>query len=103
MRREGAANSLRIQRDQLLRTLPDRRKTAGRPRPVAPDAGRLATDAGRARVAYNQKMLKRLLLAFFLALPAFCQPANLDDYILHAMQTFEVPGVGVAVVKDGQV
>jgi CubicO group peptidase (beta-lactamase class C family) len=51
-------------------------------------------------------MLKQLLLALFLALPAFCQPAalgDLDDYILHAMQTFDVPGVGVAVVKDGEV
>jgi hypothetical protein len=49
-------------------------------------------------------MLKRWLLALFLALPAFSQPAaqgDLDDYILRAMKTFDVPGVGVAVVKDG--
>jgi CubicO group peptidase (beta-lactamase class C family) len=48
-------------------------------------------------------MLSRSLLALLLALPAFCQPADLDDYILHAMKTFAVPGVGVAVVKDGAV
>lgn len=48
-------------------------------------------------------MLKRSLLALFLALPAFCQTADLDDYILQAMKTFNVPGVGVAVVKDGAV
>jgi len=47
----------------------------------------------------------RPLLALCLALPAFCQPAalgDLDDYIRRAMQTFDVPGVAVAVVKDGQ-
>jgi CubicO group peptidase (beta-lactamase class C family) len=48
-------------------------------------------------------MLKRSLLALFLALPAFSQPADLDNYILQAMKAFNVPGVGVAVVKDGQV
>ena len=50
--------------------------------------------------------MQRLLLALFLAFPAFCQPAalaDLDDYIQRAMKTFDVPGVAVAVVKDGQV
>jgi CubicO group peptidase (beta-lactamase class C family) len=49
--------------------------------------------------------MQRFLLIFFLSIPAFCQPAalgDLDDYIPHAMQTFEVPGVGVAVVKDSE-
>ena len=51
-------------------------------------------------------VMQRLLLALSLTLPAFCQPAalaDLDDYILRAMKTFDVPGVGVAVVKDGEV
>jgi CubicO group peptidase (beta-lactamase class C family) len=50
--------------------------------------------------------MQRFLIAFLAALPAFCQPsalADLDDYILRAMKTFDVPGVGVAVVKDGEV
>lgn len=48
----------------------------------------------------------RLLLAFFLSFPVFSQPAalaDIDGYIERAMQTFDVPGVAVAVVKDGQV
>jgi hypothetical protein len=29
--------------------------------------------------------------------------AGLDDYIAHAMTTFQVPGIAVAIVKDGKV
>jgi CubicO group peptidase (beta-lactamase class C family) len=50
--------------------------------------------------------MQRLLIALFLALPTFCQPValgDLDDYIQRAMKTFDVPGVAVAIVKDGQV
>jgi CubicO group peptidase (beta-lactamase class C family) len=47
--------------------------------------------------------MKQFVLALFLAFPAFCQPPDLDDYIQQAMKTFDVPGVGVAVVKDGAV
>jgi len=50
--------------------------------------------------------MQKLLLALLLALPAFSQPAalrDLDEYIQRAMKTFDVPGVAVAVVKDGQV
>jgi CubicO group peptidase (beta-lactamase class C family) len=53
-----------------------------------------------------QRNILGFLLALFLAVPAFCQPAalgDLDDYIQRAMTTFDVPGVAVAVVKDGQV
>lgn len=53
-----------------------------------------------------QRNIFGFLLALFLALPAFCQPAALGDidaYIQRAMQTFDVPGVAVAVVKGGQV
>src|ERR1039457_7561388 len=50
-------------------------------------------------------VMQRLLLALYLSPPAFCQPAalaDLDDYILRAMKTFDVPGVGVAVLNDGE-
>ncbi|MBN2355584.1 serine hydrolase [candidate division KSB1 bacterium] len=30
-------------------------------------------------------------------------PKKLDDYVLRVMKTFQVPGVGLAVVKDGQI
>ena len=30
-------------------------------------------------------------------------PADLDEYVKHSMQTFEVPGMSVAIVKDGKV
>src|SRR5580704_4793636 len=52
-----------------------------------------------------QRNIFRFLLALFLALPLFSQPAalgDLDDYIQRAMRTFDVPGVAVAIVKDGQ-
>jgi CubicO group peptidase (beta-lactamase class C family) len=44
------------------------------------------------------------VLFFPLALPAFAQslPRDLDAYVVRAMQTFEVPGLAVAVVKDGR-
>ena len=42
LRREGPAHPLRIERDELLRSLPDRRQTSRRPRPLAPAASGLA-------------------------------------------------------------
>ncbi len=30
-------------------------------------------------------------------------PADLDEYVVHAMKTFEVPGMALAIVKDGKV
>lgn len=52
--------------------------------------------------------LYAILLAFLLsALPLPAQPqappADLDDYVLRSMKTFEVPGMAVAIVKDGRV
>src|SRR5262245_4354319 len=39
--------------------------------------------------------------------PAYAQsaaiPADLDAYISRVLQTFEVPGIGLAIVKDGKV
>ena len=45
VRRKNSAHSLRRQRNELLRALPDRRQSARRPRPVPPTADR----TGRAR------------------------------------------------------
>src|SRR5690349_17481193 len=45
-----------------------------------------------------------LVLAFCSLTGAQVEPlAGLDDYISRAMTTFQVPGVAVAVVKDGKV
>ena len=40
------------------------------------------------------------------ALPAMAQnapPADLDSYVAKVLKTFEVPGLSVAIVKDGKV
>jgi len=42
----------------------------------------------------------------FLALPLLAQqapPADLDEYVARSMRTFDVPGMAVAIVKDGKV
>ena len=47
-----------------------------------------------------------ILAALFLAAAAAAQttpPADLDAYVARAMKTFEVPGVAVAIVKDGKI
>src|SRR5208282_524757 len=49
VRRKNPAHSLRQQRNQLLRALPNRRKSSCRPQPLAPAALRLATHPGRTR------------------------------------------------------
>jgi len=46
-----------------------------------------------------------LVLLLAIAATSFAQPAplsDLDAYALQALKTFEVPGIGVAVVKDGE-
>src|SRR5712691_8669200 len=46
------------------------------------------------------------LLALLCAHPAAAQsgpPADLDEYVARAMKTFGVPGLSVAIVKDGKV
>jgi CubicO group peptidase (beta-lactamase class C family) len=45
-------------------------------------------------------------LALTIALPAQAPPAappDLDAWVARAMKTFDVPGIGLAIVKDGQV
>lgn len=45
------------------------------------------------------------LASMFWAASVFAQagpPADLDEYVAHSMKTFNVPGISVAVVKDGK-
>jgi len=42
-----------------------------------------------------------LSAGLFAAAPA--APPGLDDYVARVMETFKVPGIGLAIVKDGQV
>ncbi len=51
LRRKNSANSLRGQRNELLRGLPDRWKSSGGPRPVAPVGIGLAAHSRRTRSA----------------------------------------------------
>src|ERR1700749_4261832 len=44
-----------------------------------------------------------LLLTVLPALAQNAPPADLDAYVARAMQTYEVPGIAVAIVKDGKV
>ena len=46
-----------------------------------------------------------LLCVAFAAISVQAQapPADLDDYVARTMKTFEVPGVSIAIVKDGKV
>jgi CubicO group peptidase (beta-lactamase class C family) len=48
-----------------------------------------------------------LLALFLVALPSEAQqpapPADLDDYVARSLKTFEVPGMAVAIIKDGKV
>jgi CubicO group peptidase (beta-lactamase class C family) len=53
------------------------------------------------------KFLRLLIVLFVLmsaeVLQAQQAPADLDAYVTRAMKTFEVPGISVAIVKDGKV
>jgi CubicO group peptidase (beta-lactamase class C family) len=52
------------------------------------------------------KRLSELLIAWLVALPLPGQtgpPPDLDGYVFRSMQTFEVPGLSIAIVKDGRV
>src|SRR5258707_14635002 len=57
----------------------------------------------------NQQRLSRfccLILIVFCAASMQAQngpPADLDSYVARAMKTFGVPGLSVAIVKDGKV
>lgn len=35
--------------------------------------------------------------------PSPAAPADLDEYVARSMKTFDVPGMGVAIVKDGKI
>jgi len=50
--------------------------------------------------------LTQICFVVFLAAPATTQtspPADLDGYVARSMKTFDVPGLSVAIVKDGKV
>jgi CubicO group peptidase (beta-lactamase class C family) len=57
----------------------------------------------------NKSRVHRLLFAilfFFYGSSLFAQsgpPADLDAYVVRDMKTFEVPGIAIAIVKDGKV
>jgi CubicO group peptidase (beta-lactamase class C family) len=44
-----------------------------------------------------------LVLVLTLAGAATAQPPDLDRWVARAMQTFDVPGIGLAIVQDDQV
>jgi CubicO group peptidase (beta-lactamase class C family) len=44
-----------------------------------------------------------LIIVVVSASPASAQPPDLDQWVARALQTFEVPGVALAIVKDDQV
>src|SRR3954451_5163697 len=43
-----------------------------------------------------------VILSLVTALVAVAQPVDLDAWVTRTMQTFEVPGIAVAIVKDGR-
>jgi CubicO group peptidase (beta-lactamase class C family) len=52
------------------------------------------------------RQIALLVSLLLVALPLLAQqapPADLDEYVARSMKTFEVPGMAVAVVKDGKV
>jgi CubicO group peptidase (beta-lactamase class C family) len=55
----------------------------------------------RSRIARYFSLVLTLLFASTV-LPQSGPPANLDAYVARAMKTFDVPGIAVAIVKDGK-
>jgi CubicO group peptidase (beta-lactamase class C family) len=51
------------------------------------------------------RLLSLLLIGFYAASVQAQNgpPADLDSYVARVMKTFEVPGLSVAIVKDGKV
>ena len=48
----------------------------------------------------RRRFLPCLVLVFALSGVASAQPPDLDRWVARAMQTFEVPGIGLTIVKD---
>ncbi|HYA62543.1 MAG TPA: serine hydrolase domain-containing protein [Candidatus Sulfotelmatobacter sp.] len=47
-----------------------------------------------------------VVVLLLIAIPVMAQqspPADLDEYVARAMKTYEVPGIAVAIVRDGKV
>jgi CubicO group peptidase (beta-lactamase class C family) len=56
----------------------------------------------------SKLVCSRLMAAIFIASAALlvaqaAPPADLDSYVANSMRTFEVPGMAVAIVKDGKI
>jgi len=52
------------------------------------------------------KSIRSILIIVLLSVLSFAQnrlPENLNTYVARVMETFEVPGISLAIVKDGQV
>ncbi len=56
------------------------------------------------RTSFRCAFVVYLALAFGTSTPAqTASPADLDAYVANSMKTFEVPGMAVAIVKDGKI
>src|SRR6185369_1917309 len=54
-------------------------------------------------ISYRRYLFPLILLLLSSAVLAQSLPPDLDNYVERTMKTFEVPGIAVAVVKDGKV
>jgi CubicO group peptidase (beta-lactamase class C family) len=64
---------------------------------------KLAPDLGDSTM--RMRMWLQIVVLVIVASPTLAQklPADLDEYVARSMKTFEVPGMAVAIVKDGKV
>src|SRR2546423_12601226 len=76
-------------------------------RTVSPSARRSVGPGGRERIALPARHVWLVLLwAIVAGVLVSAQPSappDLDRWVRRAMQTFEVPGIGLAIVKDDAV
>src|SRR5437667_4062728 len=62
-------------------------------------------------LGYARRCLRLCVVTAVIAIAGTCSPllraqsapADLDAYVARAMKTFDVPGIAVAIVKDGKV
>src|SRR5512147_750817 len=54
-------------------------------------------------ISYRRHLLSLIVVLVAASALAQSLPADLDSYVERTMKTFEVPGIAVAVVKDGKV
>src|SRR5690348_13917122 len=66
----------------------------------------LSSRTDHSRISTGRRRLTGLIVSIAVCLPLAAQTAplrDLDSYVAEAMRIFEVPGLAVAVVKDGEV